>query len=66
MNPETIPTIAICGVITILIATICKIFINCMMFIALTIAKRDATINLKPDLIIIAVCTLTICLYFLI
>ena len=61
-----IPTIAVCIFIAILIATICNIFIKCMLFIALSIVKRNATINCTTDIIIILICTFIICIYFLI
>lgn len=65
MNTELISTITICITIAILIATICNIFVSCIVIIAKAIANEKITINLLPDLIIIVVCTFTICMYFL-
>ncbi len=66
MNTELISTITVCIIIAVLAADICKIFINCMIFIAKSIANEPDTINLKSDLIVVMTCTLIICIHFLI
>ena len=66
MNVEFVLTLITSISIAVLAVTICNIFIKSMTVIALTIANQETTVNYKYDCIIVLICTLIICIYFLI
>lgn len=65
MNTNIILTIITSISIAVLAVTICNIFIKSMTVIALTIANQETTVNYKYDCIVVLLCTLIICIYFL-